>query len=315
MSDRHHPDTRGQRGETTSPQSLRLGCVSFLNARPLIEHIEHEAPGLRVRYDVPSRLLADLEAEAVDLALCPVIDYQRSNVPLVIVPAGGIGSEGPTLTVRLYSRVPFADIKTVHADTDSHTSVCLLRVLLDRLYACRPSLIDLEAGHGATFDRPSGPRPNPTTKSATEPPGALLLIGDKVVTSAPPRHIYPHQMDLGEAWHEMTGLPFVFAIWMARAGFVEQPNGTRTLAAAGDALVRLRRHNAARIDSIVTRRASRAGWPENMARDYLGQTLQYDIGPRQMKAIEVFFAMAYDLGAIEMIRPLRTVTIEPTPVT
>lgn len=279
---------------------VRLGCVSFLNARPLIEDLtEHAAaagqPALTVRYDVPSRLLADLESGDVDLALCPVIDYQRSRVPLAIVPVGGIGCDGPTLTVRLYSRVPFDRIETVHADTDSHTSVCLLRILLDRVYACRPRFIDHDARHASSHDAS---------------PAALLLIGDKVVHAAPPTERYPHQLDLGEAWHELTGLPFVFAVWMARQEAIEHAATAQPLQAAARQLAAARLRNAGRIDAITARRAAAAGWPADLAAEYLGRMLRYDIGTRQVRAIEQFFAMAYDLKLIDAVRPLRTAAID-----
>jgi chorismate dehydratase len=279
--------------------TVRLGCVSFLNARPLIEGMDgpradRHTPDVSVRYDVPSRLLADLEQGEVDLALCPVIDYQRSTVPLALVPAGGIGCEGPTLTVRLYSRVPFDRIHTVHVDTDSHTSVCLLRILLDRLYGCRPGFIDYDAG------RAPGP------DQAASPP-ALLLIGDKVVHAAPPVKLYPHQLDLGQAWHELTGGPFVFAVWMVRQQTLQSPNAAARIATVASRLAATRVHNARRIDAIVAQHAADAGWPADLAADYLGRMLRYEIGPRQMRAIEQFHAMAYDLELIDVLRPVRWV--------
>lgn len=288
---------------TSAAAPVRLGCVSFLNARPLIEGIdepvhdgdEPAAARPTVAYDVPSRLLADLESGTVDMALCPVIDYQRSAAPLVAVPAGGIGCDGPTLTVRLYSRVPFETIERVHADTDSHTSVCLLRVLLARLYDCRPQVVDYD---------PRRTRPDDDIN-------AMLLIGDKVVTSAPPEARFCRQLDLGEAWHELTGLPFVFAIWMTRADALRSAIAVRRLSAAAARLRRTRERNAGRIDAIVARRAAAAGWPADLARDYLGHMLHYEIGPGQLKAIEQFFMMAYDLDLIEAVRPLRTAGIEP----
>ena len=116
---------------------MRIGCVSYLNAKPLIEGLDNRT-NPTVRFDVPSRLLDDLQAGNVDIALCPVVDYYRSPVPLRVVPVGGIGSRGPTLTVRLFSRIPLHAVDTVHADSDSHTSVLLMRVLMDKLYHRHP---------------------------------------------------------------------------------------------------------------------------------------------------------------------------------
>jgi chorismate dehydratase len=314
----------GSRG-TRTPRTLhvlRIGCVSFLNSKPLIEGLDGR-DGLQVRFDVPSRLLADLEAGEVDAALCPVIDYQRSRVPLKIVPAGGIGCAGTTLTVRLYSRVPLAQITRVHADTDSHTSVALLRVLLAEMYGLRPRVVGYRApqvpGAIANFQLPianlrdrntdhprqsnaAAPSANWQSEignwqsSATRWPQAMLLIGDKVVTDSPPAVRYPHQLDLGHAWHELTGLPFVFAIWMARA--------ETDLGDLPAVLRETRRCNARRIDALVARHAAAHGWPADLARQYLGHWLQYDIRRPQIQAMETFFAKAHRLGLIPKLRPL-----------
>lgn len=258
-----------------------IGCVKFLNARPLIDGlIDHDA--VDVRFDVPSGLLADLEAGAVDLALCPIIDYQRSERALSIVPVGGICCHGPTLTVRLFSRVPLERVVEVEADADSHTSVALARVILARRYGVRPRVI--------AFD---------PARLAGEPqrlPQTVLLIGDKVVTDTPPSDDYPHQLDLGEAWAAWTGLPFVFATWMARRG------------AAVDDAARLldaqRRRNAGRIDAIVATHAGPLGWPEALARQYLGDMLHYAIGPDELAAAQRFWAEAAALGLTDAPRPL-----------
>lgn len=269
----------------------RLGCVSYLNAKPLIDGLDALEDTL-VRLDVPSRLMEDLCAGEVDIALCPVIDYFRSPVPLEIVPVGGIGCRGPTLTVRLFSRVPLDQIEAVHTDSDSHTSVALLRVLLAERLSLRPRIIDFTpAGAGK-------PPPATASPAAAPAPEAMLLIGDKVITDAPKPELYPHQIDLGESWHALTGLPFVFAVWMA------QPN-----ADLGDLpriLQERRLANAGRIDAIVARHASERRWPPALAAHYLGSLLRYHVGDEELDAIRRFGEAAYRLGLIDELRPLRT---------
>lgn len=275
---------------STTHRLRRIGCVSYLNAKPLIDGLDRPGEDLAVRYDVPSRLLTDLEAGDVDIALCPVIDYCRSRHPLTIVPVGGIGCEGSTLTVRLYSRVPIDQITTVHVDMDSHTSVTLLRVLLDRLYGIVPRLIDYDAheqvarGRGVEMD-------------GADAPEAMLLIGDKVVTDSPKAVMYPYQLDLGEAWHRATEMPFVFAVWMVRSGddFGDLPAR----------LARQRDDNAGRIDDIVEKHAAAHGWPSGLAREYLGHTLRYAVRQPELEAIERFYEMARDVGAIDAVDSLR----------
>ena len=100
-----------------SRQAVRIGSVSYLNAKPLIHGLD-EADDLDLTLDVPSRLLDGLRRRDFDVALLPVIDYQRLD-GLRILTSGGIGSDGPTLTVRIFSRVPIERIGTLAVDADS----------------------------------------------------------------------------------------------------------------------------------------------------------------------------------------------------
>ncbi|MEX2214400.1 MAG: menaquinone biosynthesis protein [Phycisphaeraceae bacterium] len=260
---------------------IHVGCVSFLNAKPLIDGLESGSDPL-VKFDVPSRLLQDLETGEVDIALCPVIDFQRSRVPLAIVPVGGIGCDGPTFTVRLYSRVPLKGLRAIHVDTDSHTSIALLRIVLAERYNLKPRLIDYDARERVADNR------------VVESPEAMLLIGDKVVTAAPSQEDYPHQLDLGEAWHELTGMPFVFAVWMSR----QEAN----LGEVPAQLSRVRIANEARIERIVDRYAPPLGWPRDLAMRYLGEWLKFAVGPRELEAIALFFRKAKEYGVIDSLR-------------
>lgn len=265
---------------TTSPP-IRIGSVSFLNAKPLIFGLE-EAEGIELHLDVPSRLLDGLQTGRFDVALLPVIDYQRMP-GLRLLTSGGIGSDGRTMTVRIFSPVPIERIMTLACDTDSHTSVALARILLAERFGIRPEFVPLD---GAQVD----------------PRAARLLIGDKVVCEEPPGLNY--QLDLGEAWKQQTGLPFVFAAWMAREGI-----------ALGDLPARLeqaKRDGRAHVDGIIERFAIPRGWPAEIAREYLTERLQYDIGPAQLDAIRLFHRLAYKYALIpEAPRDLRIV--EPTP--
>ncbi len=261
----------------------RIGCVSYLNARPLIEGLDgRDDP--HVRFDVPSRLLDDLDTGDVDIALCPVIDYFRSRTPLKLVPVGGIGSAGTTLTVQLYSRVPIEQVDTIYADTDSHTSVALLRILMRERFGLSPKLIDYHAREQVANNKP------------VDAPQTMLLIGDKVVTDEPSRHSYPYQLDLGQAWFDLTGLPFVFAIWMA-----QRDAELADLPAMLDAQ---RQRNLTRLDEIARSDAPRHRWPVDLARRYLGQIMQYTIGPEQIEAIERFGQLAASVGLVDRFEPL-----------
>jgi len=258
---------------------LRIGAVSFLNAKPLLYGLEEES-GIELHLDVPSRLLDGLRDRRFDVALLPVIDYQRME-GLRLLTSGGIGCDGPTLTVRIFSPAPIDQITKLACDTDSHTSVALARIVLAEVYHIRPEFVPL----------------GPGCVDAKLP---RLLIGDKVVCQEP--RGLPYQLDLGQAWKQLCGLPFVFAAWMARPGVD-----------LGDLPARLERawhEGLQQVDGIITRFAVPRGWPPGIARQYLCEHLKYDIGPRHLEAIRRFHALAARHGLVpQPVRPLDVVHV------
>ncbi|MFV2071323.1 MAG: menaquinone biosynthetic enzyme MqnA/MqnD family protein [Thermoanaerobaculales bacterium] len=255
---------------------FRIAAVSYLNAKPLVDGLE-DATDVELVTDVPARLLDKLISGRADVALCPVIDFQFSPRELVIVPSGGISSDGATLTVRVFSSTPLEDLRHVWVDGDSHTSAALLQVVFAERHGRRLALS--------------------TLRSTEETPRAVLLIGDKVVRNEPDLNRYPYQLDLGEEWKSLTGLPFVFAAWMARAG--------AELGDLPDLLNRRREANSSRIETIATAHARPAGWPDELAREYLQEILSFEVGSRELEAIQLFWSKCHTLGLIESLRPMQ----------
>ena len=240
---------------------ISIASVSYLNARPLIWGLEHD-PHIRLVLDVPSKLIDHLRDGDCDVALLPTIDYQRLS-GLKILPAGGIGSDGQTLTVRIFARQPLEKIRTLACDTDSHTSVALARIILAERFGTRPELIELSKATGRLDE-------------------AKLLIGDKVVCEEPEG--YPHQYDLGEQWKLMTGLPFVFAVWTAR----EQAH----LGDLQSKLETAKQQGLKHVDEIVKNHAIPRGWPARLAMQYLTEYLKFDISDIHLRAIARFHELA-----------------------
>jgi chorismate dehydratase len=262
----------------------RLGVVSFLNTLPLIDGLD-ALQDVRLVSAVPSELIRLLLSGEVDAALCSIVDYQMSPEPLKILPAGLLGCDGSTMTVRLFSQIPTQRITRIHCDTDSHTSVMLLRVLLHELHHIRPELVNFDARQHRT-----------TEGDEVQWPEAMLLIGDKVVTDSTPAIRYPYQLDLGAEWKELTGLPFVFATWVAR-----REAETASIAAVLD---HQRRHNKERFEHFLRLRAVDHGWPIDLARSYLRDMLRFDWTDDMVRGVERFFALAHAMGLIVENRPL-----------
>jgi chorismate dehydratase len=254
------------RTDPTPPvRRLTVASVNYLNARPLIHGLEEA--GVRLLLDVPARLADLLVGGHCDAALLPVIDLQR--IPdLRIIPVGGIGCDGPTMTVRVFSRTPIGQIRRLACDGDSHTSVALARIILAESYSIRPEFVPLERAGGDS---------------------AVLLIGDKVVRSAPAD--MPVQLDMGEAWKDLTGLPFVFAIWTARFG--TDLDGLPKL------LERARERGLADLSRIADQSAARHGWPVALALDYYRNYLRFDISERQLQAMRLFWDLARKHNLLE----------------
>lgn len=286
------PTATETRESATAWAPAKVGAVSFLNTLPLIEGLG-KLKDIELTLTAPSGLIDLLLGGEVDLALASIIDYQRSPEPLELVPAGIIGCDGSTMTVRIFSRTPIERIRTLHADVDSHTSVALARIILGERTGAQPAIVDFDV------DEHRSERGESVADAAW--PESVLMIGDKVITDSPPATLYPHQLDLGEAWKELTGLPFVYATWMCRAGAIEAGR-LRTIASVLD---RQRRHNMTRLDWIIGQRAALRGWPTEVAREYLIDLLRYEMTDEHRRAVEEFFDRCAALGIIPARQPTR----------
>jgi chorismate dehydratase len=269
---------------------IRIGCVKYLNTLPMIEGLQAWKEAELVAA-VPSRLIDMLLSREVAVSLSSVIDGARHGDRVRLLPVGMIGCDGPTLTVRLFSRVPIEQIKSVGVDTDSHTSAVLLQVILARRYGVQPRVLDFDAREHMVLEGTER-RSDGATKGEVD---AVLLIGDKVVTDPPAHGEYPHELDLGEAWKAMTGLPFVYAAWMCRAGEEHSPE----VQAAAAVLDRQLRHNRTRLGWVVQSRAAERHWPEDTAAKYVGSYLKYTIDEPEREAVAKFIAWAHELGLCE----------------
>ena len=266
---------------TATVAVTRLGVVSFLNTRPIIRGLEAQ-DDLQLQQAVPSQLVNQVVDRRVDVGMCSSIDYLRSPVPLKLLKVAPLTSDGQTLTVRVFSTRPLSDSTHVYCDVDSHTSVALLRILMRDSWNVNPDIVDFDA---------RTPR--------DDWPDTVMLIGDKVVHQAPTQSTHPYQVDLGEAWKQMTDLPFVFALWMARADACDQMLGhvSRTLAASLAA-------NLKDLESLILEEAKPHGWPESLATRYLNGLIRYELGPRELEGLRTFHDRAVAYGLAEHARPL-----------
>ena len=175
----------------------RIGAVSYLNTRPLLLGMEHTPFKDRIELikSYPAQIAQELLDGTIDIGLVPVAIMPLLTNPQ-IVSKYVIGTEGEVASVALFSQVPMEQIERVYLDYQSRTSVALAKVLLAQYWNKNVEFIAATEGY---IDQISG-----TT--------AGVIIGDRALASLDQ---FDHIYDLGLTWKQHTGLPFVFAAWVA----------------------------------------------------------------------------------------------------
>ena len=256
---------------------LRVGAVSFLNTKPLIYPLLKKdiQTDITLSLDIPSRVATRLNNCELDVGLIPIIEYFRAapSCPnYCILPDISIASNGGVQSIQLFSRVPIHDIRRIALDTSSRSSVALLKVLLAEKYGISPAFTTC----ASTVD------PSKVLQNRQYPPfEAVLLIGDPAL-----RHLgaTEYSVDLGEAWSKLTGLPFVYACWVARE--------EASLGDLPQVLLQSKAQGIAQIPEIAQIEARKLGLPEVLCLDYLQNRIKYDLDEPAISGIELFYKFA-----------------------
>lgn len=252
-----------------SPSRIRIGAVNYLNTKPLIHELEQLAPEAKLILDYPSRLADRLARADLDVALIPIVEYFRSG-QYSLVPGISIASQGPVLSVTLFSKVPWPAIRTLALDEGSRTSAALSQVLCRCRYQVKPELVPL----------PLDARPEDMNTDA------VLLIGDRAMHACLPG--FQYAFDLGQEWHDWTGLPFVYAAWAVRPGV--------DLGPVEDALHEAKRRGLENTGPIAAREAKALGLDAGFCRRYLTNIIRFDLGERELAGMNRFYSLASELG-------------------
>src|ERR1022692_1347486 len=249
--------------------TIRIGTVSYLNTKPLVYELETLAPRAELILDYPSRLADQMARGELDVALIPMIEYFRAGT-YSLVPNIAIASDGPVLSVTLFSRVPWPQIRRVALDEGSRTSAALTQVLLRKKSAIEPEVCPLPLDRAAEYVDAD----------------AVLLIGDRAMHACLPG--FRHAFDLGQEWHDWTGLPFVYAAWAVRGGVELGP--------VLDALIEAKRRGIENIGTIAAREAPHLGLDAGFCRRYLANIIRFDLGSRDLAGLQHYYLLASELG-------------------
>lgn len=264
------PGTGDTSASAQPPTScVRVGAVSYLNSKPLVEDLSELLPEATVSLDYPSRLADQLAAGDLDVALIPSVEYMRGT-DYEIISDACVATRGPVLSVKLYSRVDPGAIRTLALDEGSRTSATLARIMLLERYGVDPAR-----------------KPLPIEMSVQHTDAdAVLVIGDRAMHA--PNEEFHTVWDLGEEWLAWTGLPFVFAMWVARRG-VASSHVEQMLSESRD-------RGVARISDIAQREASRLNIPAENAERYLTDNLFFRLTSAERSGLRLFQQLAVQAG-------------------
>lgn len=245
----------------------KVCAVSFLNTVPLVYGMAHgpQHDAVDLQFAVPSECARRVESGAADVGLVPVIEMDRQA--LTGVPAIGIACHGPVRSILLVSKTPFGQIRTLAGDSNSRTSIELARIVLARRYGAEPVVAPMA----------------PDLDSMLAQSDAALLIGDSAL-AVDPVELGLASLDLGAEWCEMTGLPFVFAMWAGPA--------KRVTAELAPVLEASCSYGLSRMERIIEEESSRRPLPRRLIERYLTGNIVYRLGERERAGMELYLRYA-----------------------
>lgn len=267
---------------------LRLGRIGYLNVLPIYHPLE--AGILPHDFEIvsgPPALLNTMMARGeLHVSSNSCFEYARNPQQYYLVEDLSIGSNGPVMSVLLLSTVPVHELdgKTILISAETHTSVALLRLLMEERY-----------GIDVTFETGSV-----TAALHTDtPPLAFLAIGDEALRLR--NHpAYPHRVDLAEAWREWTGLPFIFGVWVVSRSAADAGAFNADPAAL---LRRARDWGVSHMDTILDLTLHGCPLSREELRIYYRDGLVYTLQGRELEGLQLFYEK---LAAAQMIPAVPT---------
>ncbi|RYZ23531.1 MAG: hypothetical protein EOO16_04690 [Chitinophagaceae bacterium] len=246
------------RPKSNTVNKIRVAAVSYLNTKPLLYGVKrHEVMNeIELTEDYPARVAQQLIDDEVDMGLIPVAVIPRLREPHIYTDFC-IGASAAVASVCLFSEVPLEEVTEVYLDYQSRTSAMLATILLKEYWKSDAILI-----------RASGEDYREKIRGTV----AGLVIGDRALEQ---RHRSPYIYDLAEAWIAHTGLPFVFAAWVANkplpAGFVARFNEAT---ASG----------FTHLDAVIAENP----YPHYDLREYYTRNIDYRLDEPKRRALELF---------------------------
>jgi chorismate dehydratase len=261
---------------TMPAKALRIGAVAYLNTKPLIYGLDSTIePVGTLTLALPSRLAASLHRGELDIGLIPVVEYLRHRSEYRIVSNAAIACRGPVWSVRVLFRKEPRDVRTLAVDEGSRSSVALASILYQKRFGRIPDLVDF----------PIDAQPEDSTADA------VLVIGDRAMRPERYQSTFLTDWDLGEEWYLETGLPFVFALWIAR-----DPSFVATELA--HVFESCRDRGCRNVETIIDQHAADYGLTSQQCRDYLTGYLRFHFLSEEQAGLAEFLARCQSAGLV-----------------
>ena len=262
---------------------MRVGRIPYVNCYPVYGAIDRGIVPLEGELvsGVPSALNAMTERGELDVSVVSAVEYARNAERYLLLPDLAITSDGPVRSVMLFAKRPAPELggARVLLSRSSMTSVALLELLFAHVWRAEPAFAPADA------------ELTDVRALEAEPHEARLVIGDAALHLGA-EHRYPFVYDLGEEWKRWTGLPFVFAVWVAQ----------RTTA-VGDALrvharlIESRDWGLAHLDELAEQASTATGVAKRACLAYLSG-LDYRLSYSHLAGLTDFFRRLALAGAV-----------------
>ena len=268
---------------------MRVGRIPYINCYPVYGAIDAGIVKLDAELvtGVPSDLNARMARGQLDVSVVSAIEYARASERYVLLPDLAISCDGPVRSVLLLSKVPAPELggKRVMLSRSSMTSVALLELLFANVWHAKPEFV------------PGDAELTDVAKFADEAHDARLVIGDAALVlgkreSGSGNRAYPFVYDLGTEWKQWTGLPFVFAVWVAqRTTSVDRALGVHA------SLIESRSWGLLHLDRLAERAAASSGVDTGACREYLSG-LDYRLSYPHLAGLTNFFNRLVEVGRV-----------------
>ena len=274
---------------------MRVGRIPYVNCYPVYGAIDRGVVPLNgtIVTGVPSALNRRMADGSLDISVVSAVEYARDARRYLLLPDLAISCDGPVRSVMLFSKRPATDLdgRRVIVSKSSMTSVALLELLFENVWHARPEFVagDAEMSDIVGFDR--------------DVHDARLVIGDAALVlrgeSRPQAgaHVaalpsYPYAYDLGETWKAWTGLPFVFAVWVAqRTAPVADALGIQA------SLITSRNWGLEHLPTLAAQASQATGVSEPVCHEYLSG-LDYGLSYEHLAGLTEFFRRLVAAGRV-----------------